>query len=277
MLSVGIISTIVLFKVVLIPYAISRVISVVSSLPSLWIFSKPPYIYIILNFIIIIIAASSSPGSTKSDQSNLNTSTYKSLGSSLSLQKLRRFSTINSDIWLDSTKEDNHVSTKAETGLSQETTPSENDVASESPPNDVVLEWPPNHVASEEEEEEETQETLEDAWKLITEGKKKPQLKKSETWDTPPRVKHTWLDGSGGEEEGDAVAWAERELRKSETFTEKERERGREWLKREKEKSMSQEELNTRVEAFIKKFNNQIRLQRLESDQRFMDMISRGV
>jgi hypothetical protein len=54
-------------------------------------------------------------------------------------------------------------------------------------------------------------------------------------------------------------------LKKSETFND------RASLKREK--SMSPEELNKRAEAFIKKFNNQMKLQRLQSYQRFMELI----
>ncbi|CAL9079068.1 unnamed protein product [Musa textilis] len=115
-------------------------------------------------------------------------------------------------------------------------------------------------------------ETLETTWRTITEGRAVPlarHLKKSDTWDTR---------GSGGEEEAEAKAAV---MRKSETFNERgaaaaspksgESSGGR--LRREA--SLGQDELNRRVEAFIRKFNEEMRLQRQESMKHYMEMINR--
>ncbi|CAL9040575.1 uncharacterized protein LOC135622365 [Musa acuminata AAA Group] len=130
------------------------------------------------------------------------------------------------------------------------------------------------------------EETLESTWRTITEGRAMPlarHLKKSDTLDT--RVVRE--DAA----ESDAAA----AIRKSETFSDRATARplagggvgessssltsktsgvGRGRLRREP--SLGQEELNRRVEAFIKKFNEDMRLQRQQSLQQFMEMINRG-
>lgn len=111
-------------------------------------------------------------------------------------------------------------------------------------------------------------ETLEYTWKTLTERRHPPltrHLRKSETWDSsaPSRAN---ADHSS----------PARNLRKSETM----KHRGREdspaspCLKREP--SLSQDELNRRVEAFISKFNMEMRLQRQNSFTSYMEMINRG-
>ncbi|CAL9200319.1 unnamed protein product [Musa hybrid cultivar] len=114
-------------------------------------------------------------------------------------------------------------------------------------------------------------ETLETTWRTITEGRAVPlarHLKKSDTWDTR---------GSGGEEEAVAKAAV---MRKSETFNERgaaasPKSGGSSGGRLRREASLGQDELNRRVEAFIKKFNEEMRLQRQESMKHYMEMINR--
>ncbi|CAL9071491.1 unnamed protein product, partial [Musa textilis] len=92
-------------------------------------------------------------------------------------------------------------------------------------------------------------ETLESTWRTIAERRARP-LKKSDTWDTR---------GGVCREEPAAA------MRKSETL-----------MERAGAASRGQEELNRRVEAFIRKFNQEMRLQRQESLKHYMEMINRG-
>jgi Cotton fibre expressed protein len=114
-------------------------------------------------------------------------------------------------------------------------------------------------------------ETLESTWRTIAEGRRMPlarHLKKSDTWET--RVPRNTSDD---------VA-APPAMRKAETFHE--RGGGESPLvhsgerKIKREPSLGQDDLNRRVEAFIKKFNEEMRLQRQESFKHYMDMINRG-
>lgn len=117
------------------------------------------------------------------------------------------------------------------------------------------------------EEEEDDGESLDATWKAIMErqGKQTAQLKKSQTWDSPPRLIRAVADG--GEE--DAAAWARNEVKKSEMF--------KQTLSFRRRISMSSEELKSRAEAFIEMVNRNIRLQRQESEQRFLQALKRSV
>ena len=120
-------------------------------------------------------------------------------------------------------------------------------------------------------------ETLENTWKAITEGRAMPlsrHMKKSDTWENHGRDIHV-------DSLGDLV-------KKSETFKDRTNQAAPEALALSvgpgpgkppllrKEPSLSQDELNWRVEAFIKKFNEEMRLQGQESMNQNMEMINRG-
>ncbi|XP_058773795.1 uncharacterized protein LOC131648013 [Vicia villosa] len=118
------------------------------------------------------------------------------------------------------------------------------------------------------------QDTLENTWKTITEGRAMPlnrHLKKSDTFESQPRRSGVPLaDLNGGVGGGGGVPV----MKKSETFG------GREKSvspgsggKMRKESSLSQDELNRRVEAFINKFNAEMRLQRQESLRQYREMV----
>lgn len=123
--------------------------------------------------------------------------------------------------------------------------------------------------------ENEEADSIEATWNAITGGgtrkPKKKQLKKSETWDVPP-LNTTAMHRLDSEEILPTTpAW--KELRKSETFNDAVSVTRRGGLIR-RDPSMTLEEFNQRVEAFIKNFNNYMRLQRQESEQRFLDTIN---
>lgn len=110
--------------------------------------------------------------------------------------------------------------------------------------------------------------TLDDAWKAITEGHSAPfsrRLDKSDTWEV-----HTRRDE---EEEDSAVgrnSSSPPKATKSETTFNQELRAGRV----RKMPSLTEEELNRRVEAFIEKFKEEMRLQREESLKNFELMVN---
>ncbi|MCD7460089.1 hypothetical protein HAX54_042822 [Datura stramonium] len=116
------------------------------------------------------------------------------------------------------------------------------------------------------------QDTLESTWKTITEGRAMPltrHLRKSDTWET-----------HGGR--NPVVTPPQQKMKKSETFNDRTTADSSPLLtpspggsgKLKKEPSLSQDELNRRVEAFIKKFNEDMRLQRQQSLQQYKKMIN---
>ncbi|XP_062188144.1 uncharacterized protein LOC133891447 isoform X1 [Phragmites australis] len=116
------------------------------------------------------------------------------------------------------------------------------------------------------------EETLESTWKAITEGRGPPlarHLKKSDTWDTRPGRRPS---GGGGSGEVESLALAAA-MRKAETLNDG---RSKAPAPVRREPSLGQDELNRRVEAFINKFNMEMRLQRQESLKHYNDMLGRG-
>lgn len=124
-------------------------------------------------------------------------------------------------------------------------------------------------------DDDEDEDTMEATWKAITGGgeekPKKKQLRKSETWEAPAPRRSSAVRRLDSEEVlPTSPKW--KELRKAETFNDavSVTRRGG-MIRRERDPSMSMEEFNQKVEAFIKNFNNNIKLERQESHQRFLD------
>jgi len=117
--------------------------------------------------------------------------------------------------------------------------------------------------------------TLEATWKAITEGRGPPltrQLRKSETMESVHRGDATEAAASH-----DSSPPPPSVFRKSARNRTDDLPQGPELaLELWKEPSPSQDELNRRVEAFISKMNNDIKLQREESMDRYMEMVNRG-
>ncbi|XP_019170943.1 PREDICTED: uncharacterized protein LOC109166435 [Ipomoea nil] len=122
-------------------------------------------------------------------------------------------------------------------------------------------------------------ETLENTWRMITERNHlltpAIQLRRSDSFE----------NASADENENHAPPYPrpqDRDALKSRTFKDRTNYDSPKAaallppVKARKEPSLSQDELNRRVEAFIKKFNEEMRLQREQSIQQHMEMINRG-
>lgn len=113
------------------------------------------------------------------------------------------------------------------------------------------------------------QETLEDTWKIIMEARQVPPTK-SDTWQrsghqlTTSRPDHV-PKSKTSKNRVNYESPFEAPLRLSSS------------TKISKESSLSKDELNQRVEAFIKQFNEEMRLQRQESLNQSMEMINHEV
>ncbi|RZC80508.1 hypothetical protein C5167_043077 [Papaver somniferum] len=131
--------------------------------------------------------------------------------------------------------------------------------------------------------------TLESTWKTITELAR--HLKKSDTWEThnttSSHVSSASLSSSSAAPLSSDHQFNQlNKMKKSETFikdgvggantTTTTLRRGNSGKLR-KEPSLSQDDLNRRVEAFINKFNEEMRLQRQESLIQYNEMVKQGL
>lgn len=106
-------------------------------------------------------------------------------------------------------------------------------------------------------------ETLESTWKTITDGRPMPLTRHLRNL-TPRRSSHDHEDMKYNK------------MNKYRTFNDRNRINSSGSGNLRKDPSLSQDDLNKRVESFINKFNEDMRLQRRESLNQYMEMINRG-
>ncbi|KAI9087906.1 hypothetical protein K1719_030236 [Acacia pycnantha] len=267
LMSMGILSTLVLFKVAVIPFTFNLVVSI---FPRLWVSARtllsPPFVYVIVNFIIITIVASS----------NFHHKTLPYSDSPPDDLIPKHTTRISAAITEHDVSDTTHQSVPEIQSNNEVNERKEEDDDEETEVKDSVFSpvdpSPDKNVSNE--FSTDSDDSLDGMWRSIMEGQGKtvtPVLKKSDTWTATIRKAEPLLIQDDGKAEddgdnGDPAAWAKKELRKSETFNDT--------TSLRREKSMSPEELYKRAEAFIKNFNHQMRLQRMESYQRFRELIN---
>ncbi|XP_054824355.1 uncharacterized protein LOC129322213 [Prosopis cineraria] len=263
-MSMGVITILVLLKVAIIPCAFDFALS---TFPRLLVSTRtllsPVFVYIIVNFIIIIIVASSNfhyKTVTFSDHSpppDLKRTTTVSAADDVITESDYAIPDVTPVHQSELESQSNDPIEEKKVVLEDSASSCDKSGANRSPEkcaNDYVS--------------PDADDTLDATWRAIMEGQgktKTPQLKKSDTWGARIEKAEPFRENEDGED--DLVAWARKELKKSETFNDT--------ASLRRDISMTPEELNRRADAFIQNFINQMRLQRLESDQRFMEMVNR--
>ncbi|KAK9025779.1 hypothetical protein V6N11_038636 [Hibiscus sabdariffa] len=297
LISTGIISVAVLFKVSA-PFVTDFVTSGIPSTYGLVLtFLRPPYLYLLINCIIISIVASSKLQAQKPESTQLNPSpeivspefkvSSEVFNNEFSYETAPARAVVAEDLKMAAESETKRTVEEEQVKMVTEAAPFRSESmelvsllgekSAEKPPvskrfgqrkavkaaaegKSLRVSKPKRH------------DTLEATWKTITEGRPMPlarHLKKSDTWEQraqkdhntpPPPLPNT--------------------MKKSDTFNEGSREpslaRSSGSGKLKRDPSLSQDELNRRVEAFIKKFNEEMRLQRQESLNQYQEMLRRG-
>ncbi|KAL4312334.1 hypothetical protein GQ457_01G005010 [Hibiscus cannabinus] len=291
LISTGIISLAVLFKVSA-PFVTEFVTSgIPSTYGFILSFLRPPYLYLLINCIIISIVASSKLQVRKPESTQLNPSpeivspafkvSSEVFSNEFSYENAAAGVVLAAEESKQTVEEEEQVKVVAEAApLRSESMELvrllEGRSAAKPPASKRFGQRKAVKAAAEVKalrvSKPKRHDTLEATWKTITDGRPMPltrHLKKSDTWEqraqkdpnTPPPP----LPNA---------------MKKSDTFDEHTREQsltrssGSGKLKRDP--SLSQDELNRRVEAFIKKFNEEMRLQRQESLNQYQEMLRRG-
>lgn len=271
LLSIGLISTVSLFKVAVIPKVASLL---TTTLPRLWVsfglWLSPPYVFLVFNFIIVAVAASSvfrRPIDT-SENSYIPisyehthvaaSSPYMSMHEDQSFWIIAR----SREIW-------NGIPNEDEQGKEQWDFPTLFTDKFSNPLSEKLCAY-----SCEKDEDAGgggggggDGDSMDATWKAIMEsqGKQTSQLKKNQTWDSPPPPRRLIRAADAG---ANTVELARNEVKKSERFLPA--------ASLRRKISMTSEELRCRAEAFIEMVNRSIRLQRQESEQRFLQALKRN-